>query len=155
MSAGKLALAATMLESARQSTDSKCVWAACGSTAEATLSRRPLCRLHFYEIASRRLAECSGRFAETARRSEISFLNCPCPQWTSPSEYSGIRERKPKSWWRYTARAILRGCVKQLGRSTSANEAPALKHEFSGTLVRMSGLKIQKSGEERSREPRG
>src|SRR5882724_2006633 len=54
-----------MLESARQSTDSKCVWAGCGSTAEATLSRRPLCRLHFYEIASQRLAECSGRFAET------------------------------------------------------------------------------------------
>ena len=60
-----MALAATMLESARQSTDSKCVWAGCGSTAEATLSRRPLCRLHFYEIASQRLAECSGRFAET------------------------------------------------------------------------------------------
>src|SRR5438034_11742530 len=54
-----------MLESVRQSTDSKCVWAACGSAAEATLSRRPLCRVHFYEIASRRLAECSRRFAET------------------------------------------------------------------------------------------
>ena len=40
------------------------------------------------------------------------------------------------------ARAILRGCVNQLGPSTSANEAHALKHEFPGTLVRMSGLKI-------------
>ncbi len=69
-----------MLESARQSTESKCSWAACGSTAEATLSRRPLCRLHFYEIASRRLAECSGRLTETLanegeRAAALTFLS--------------------------------------------------------------------------------
>ena len=69
-----------MLESARQASDSKCVWAACGKAAEATLSRRPLCRLHFYEIASQRLAECSGRFAETLanegeRAAALAFLS--------------------------------------------------------------------------------
>jgi hypothetical protein len=69
-----------MLESARQSTDSKCGWAACGNAAEAALSRRPLCRLHFYEIASQRLAECRGCLTEilateTERAAALTFVS--------------------------------------------------------------------------------
>jgi hypothetical protein len=55
----------TMLESVSRHKGKPCGWAACGNAADASLSSRPLCRLHFYEIGSRRLAECREHLLET------------------------------------------------------------------------------------------
>ncbi|MGA7853765.1 MAG: PilZ domain-containing protein [Candidatus Acidiferrales bacterium] len=40
-----------------------CGWIGCKNLSEATLDARPLCRKHFYDIASRRLADYRERFA--------------------------------------------------------------------------------------------
>jgi hypothetical protein len=40
-----------------------CGWIGCKNPSEATLDARPLCRRHFYDIASRRLADYHERFA--------------------------------------------------------------------------------------------
>lgn len=40
-----------------------CGWIGCKNPSEATLETRPLCRKHFYDIASRRLADYRERFA--------------------------------------------------------------------------------------------
>jgi hypothetical protein len=40
-----------------------CGWIGCKSASEAALEARPLCRKHFYDIASRRLADYHERFA--------------------------------------------------------------------------------------------
>lgn len=37
--------------------EKQCDWAGCGNPADAVLSNRPLCRHHFYEIASVRLSD--------------------------------------------------------------------------------------------------
>jgi len=42
----------------------QCGWAGCSNDAEATLDRRPLCRIHFYEIASKRIAEHRDRLSK-------------------------------------------------------------------------------------------
>lgn len=40
-----------------------CGWIGCKNFSEAVLDARPLCRKHFYDIASRRLADYRERFA--------------------------------------------------------------------------------------------
>ncbi len=69
-----------MLESMSRNKGKPCGWAACGNTAEASLSSRPFCRLHFYEIGSRRLAECRERLlatlaAENDSAATLTFLS--------------------------------------------------------------------------------
>lgn len=41
-----------------------CGWAGCANDAEATLDRRSLCQIHFYDIATKCLAEYRDRLSE-------------------------------------------------------------------------------------------
>lgn len=57
-----------------------CGWAGCSNDAEVRLDRRPLCQVHFYDLASQRLEEyrarlCDGDPADTNRTTILNFVS--------------------------------------------------------------------------------